>query len=237
MLWWTLESTVTISNKPFSFIMKVFWLGHSCFLLRIEPGPSVLLDPFHGEEVGFPLPPVRTDIVTISHDHEDHNNAAGALGHPLIVRGPGWHSVMGLEILGIPSSHDGEEGCLRGPNTIFCMALEGIRVCHLGDLGHVLSRSDVQAIGPVDLLFLPVGGIYTLDAAGAGVVREQLLPALTVPMHYKTEDLSFELDSVDGFLNGRRVCGPVECLELRENNLPEAGTVALLLRSADAADR
>ena len=237
MLWWTLESTAIISNKSFLFIMKVFWLGHSCFLLRIKPGPSVLLDPFHGEEVGYPLPPVRAEIVTISHDHEDHNNAAGALGHPLIVRGPGRHSAWGLEIVGIPSCHDGEGGGLRGPNTIFCLDLKGIRVCHLGDLGHVLSRAQVQAIGPVDLLFLPVGGIYTLDAAGAGVVMEQLRPALTVPMHYRTEDLSFELDSVDSFLEGRRFCGPMECLELREDSLPGAGTVALLLRSADAADR
>jgi L-ascorbate metabolism protein UlaG (beta-lactamase superfamily) len=237
MLWWMLESTAIFRRKSSLFIMKVFWLGHSCFLLRSEQGPSVLLDPFHGEEVGYPLPSVRADIVTIRHDHEDHNNAEGVLGQPQIVRGPGRHSAGGLDISGIASCHNGDEGSLRGPNTIFCFALDGIRVCHLGDLGHVLSRGDVQAIGPVDLLFLPVGGIYTLDAEGAGLVMEQLSPALTVPMHYWTEDLGFELDPVDGFLEVGKVCCLTECLELREDSLPPAGTVALMHRSLGATDR
>jgi L-ascorbate metabolism protein UlaG (beta-lactamase superfamily) len=187
--------------------MIVTWLGHSCFFLRSDEGLSLLIDPFHECEVGYVMPPTRADIVIISHDHPDHNNvdAAGRLAE--VIYGPGKYICRGMEILGIKSYHDAQRGGLRGTNTIFCFALDGIRVCHLGDLGHTLSRAQVRAIGAVDLLFLPVGGRYTIDAIGANKVMSQLHPALTLPMHYQTRALSFELDPVDDFLKGR---GPVK---------------------------
>lgn len=200
--------------------MKVSWLGHSCFLLRATTGISVLIDPFD-EEVGYPLPVVRADIVVISHDHHDHNNAKVVLGSPQAIRGEGLHSALGIEFRGISSWHDREEGRLRGENTIFCFTLDGARVCHLGDLGHVLSDAEVEAIGPVNLLFIPVGGIYTIGAEDADAVLRQLDPDVAIPMHYQTSALSFELEPVDDFLNGRQYQGPVQSLILTEMDLQE----------------
>ncbi|VVB67376.1 Beta-lactamase superfamily domain protein [uncultured archaeon] len=208
--------------------MNVFWFGHSCFFLEGARGPSLLLDPFHEEEVGYPLPVVEAEIVVVSHDHLDHNNLESVGGHPLLIKGPGRHTALGLEFLGVPSYHDREGGRLRGENTIFCFTVGGIRVCHLGDLGHPLSQAQVGAIGPVDLLFLPVGGLYTIDALGADLVMRQLHPAAAVPMHYQTSALSFELESVDEFLKGRKVRGPLKSLELNREDLGERGQVVLL---------
>jgi L-ascorbate metabolism protein UlaG (beta-lactamase superfamily) len=194
--------------------MRVYWLGHSCFHLRSESGTSLLIDPFHEEEVGYPLPQVEADLVLISHDHGDHNNFPQVPGRKAVIRGTGRHTALGIEVRGIASYHDREGGLKRGENTIFCFSLDGVRICHLGDLGIPLRRDQIEAIGEVGLLFLPVGGIYTIDAKDAAVVMEQLHPALVVPMHYQTGDLSFQLDSVDDFLKGREVLGPWECLEL-----------------------
>ncbi len=219
--------------------MNVFWFGHSCFFLKGARGPSLLLDPFHEEEVGYPLPAVEAEIVVVSHDHEDHNNIEAVGGCPLLIKGPGHHTALGLEFLGVPSWHDDEGGRLGGENTIFCFTIDGIRVCHLGDLGHPLSPSQVAAIGPVDLLFLPVGGIYTIDARGADKVMEQLHPAVAVPMHYLTRALSFELEPVDEFLKGREVQGPMKNLELKKEDLGKRGLVVLLScpEAEGAADR
>jgi len=203
--------------------MIVAWLGHSCFLLEGKDGISLLLDPFHEDEVGYGLPPVQADIVLISHDHLDHNNAFAAGRDAEVISGPGKHNCLGMDILGIESYHDADSGRLRGANTIFCFVLDGMRVCHLGDLGHALNRDQVKAIGAVDLLFLPVGGRYTIDAAGANVVMRQLNPAVAVPMHYQTSALSFALDPVDGFLKGK---GPAEWLKklfLDKRELSRAG--------------
>jgi L-ascorbate metabolism protein UlaG (beta-lactamase superfamily) len=219
--------------------MNVFWFGHSCFFLKSVSAPSLLLDPFHEEEVGYPLPYVEADIVVISHNHEDHNNAEAVGGHPLLIKGPGRRIALGLEFLGVPSYHDEYGGRLRGENTIFCFTMEKIRVCHLGDLGHPLSQAQVAAIGPVDLLFLPVGGKYTIDASRAEEVMRQLCPAVAVPMHYKTRALSFELETVDEFLKGRVVQGPMESLEIKKEDIGDACKVVLLncLEAEKAADR
>ncbi|OPY52794.1 MAG: metal-dependent hydrolase [Methanosaeta sp. PtaU1.Bin112] len=198
--------------------MIITWLGHSCFFLEGKRGLSLLLDPFHEDEVGYGFPPVRADIVLISHDHRDHNNALAAGKDAEVIFSPGEYTRRGMEILGIESCHDADGGRMRGTNTIFCFELDGIRVCHLGDLGHALSRCQIDAIGAVDLLFLPVGGRYTIDAAGANKVMRQLHPAVAVPMHYKTRALSFDLDPVDDFLKGRRPADRQERLILDEMN-------------------
>lgn len=203
--------------------MIVTWLGHSCFLLEGKDGISLLLDPFHEDEVGYSLPPVRVDIVLISHDHLDHNNALAAGSDAEVIFDPGKYNCLGMEILGIESYHDAEGGRLRGTNTIFCFALDGIRVCHLGDLGHALSRNQMKAIGAVDLLFLPVGGRYTIDATGANEVMKQLYPAVAVPMHYQTRALSFDLDPVELFLKGRGQAERQDKLVLDNRELYRAG--------------
>jgi L-ascorbate metabolism protein UlaG (beta-lactamase superfamily) len=208
--------------------MIVTWQGHSCFLLKSEEGLSLLLDPFHESDVGYAMPITEADIVIISHDHLDHNNVDAAGSNPDVIFGPGEYISREMEITGIKSYHDAERGKLRGTNTIFCFALDGIRVCHLGDLGHVLSRAQVKAIVSVDLLFLPVGGRYTIDAVGANKVMSQLHPAVTVPMHYRTGALGFELDPVDNFLKGRAPAKPQENLQLVKGDLFEEGKVVLL---------
>ncbi|MDQ1261870.1 MAG: hypothetical protein QG575_1051 [Euryarchaeota archaeon] len=208
--------------------MIVTWLGHSCFLLKSDEGLSLLLDPFHECEVGYAMPETRADIVIISHDHLDHNNVDAAGSEAEVISGPGEYICRDMEILGIKSYHDAQSGKLRGTNTIFCFALDGIRVCHLGDLGHTLSLAQVKAIGSVDLLFLPVGGRYTIDAVGANRVMSQLHPVVTVPMHYRTEDLGFELDPVDDFLKGRESVKPQEELQLTKEDLSDEGRVVLL---------
>ena len=180
--------------------MKVTWLGHSCFLLQGEEGITILLDPFFEDSVGYHLPKLKADMVLISHDHTDHSNASAGGASSQVIFGPGEYSRPGLEIRGIRSFHDQKKGRLRGENTIFCFQLDGIRICHLGDLGHILSPSQISEIGPVDLLFLPVGGRYTIDSKGADEVMRQIHPALVVPMHYRTGKLGFELDGVDEFL-------------------------------------
>ena len=208
--------------------MKVTWLGHSCFLLQGEEGITILLDPFFEDSVGYPLPKLKADMVMISHDHTDHNNVDAAGSNSQVIFGPGEYSSLGLEIRGIRSFHDQKKGRLRGENTIFCFELEGIRICHLGDLGHILSPSQISEIGPVDLLFLPVGGRYTIDAKGADEVIEQIHPALVVPMHYRTGGLGFELDGVDKFLKGKKEVSRNEVLHLTKKDLAGEGRVAVL---------
>ncbi|NPV63765.1 MAG: MBL fold metallo-hydrolase [Methanotrichaceae archaeon] len=208
--------------------MRIFWLGHSCFHILPEDGPSVLTDPFD-EAVGYRLPQVEADIVTVSHNHHDHNNVAAVKGKPAVVRGPGQHSVLGVDFKGIETYHDEAHGKLRGSNTIFCFQLDKIRFCHLGDLGHSLSEKEVSAIGSVDMLFIPVGGVYTIDSDGAHEVENQLSPRITLPMHYHTKALTFYLDRVDGFIKDRDYEGPRESLQLKKEDLQRLSKKIILL--------
>jgi L-ascorbate metabolism protein UlaG (beta-lactamase superfamily) len=208
--------------------MNVTWLGHSCFHLKSSTGLSLLLDPFNEGEVGYAMPYVKADIVSVSHDHGDHNNIQSAGSNAYAVTKPGLHIVKGLTVRGIESYHDHEHGNLRGPNTIYCFVLDDIRVCHLGDLGHILSSSQINAIGQVDLLFLPVGGIYTIDAHEAESVMRSLNPIVTIPMHYKTRALNFDLGPLSYFLISKDYLGPLTHLELTKDDLPSRGIIALL---------
>lgn len=208
--------------------MIVTWLGHSCFLLKSDRGLTVLLDPFFEDSVGYPMPEIKADVVLISHNHTDHNNASAGGESSEVITGPGGLSKSGLSIRGIESYHDQKKGRLRGKNTIFCFRLDGINVCHLGDLGHILSPAQIEEIGPVDLLFLPVGGRYTLDARGADEVIEQLHPALVVPMHYRTARLCFELDGLDDFLKGKKEVSRNDVLHLTKKDLTGEGRIAIL---------
>lgn len=207
--------------------MKISWLGHSCFCIQGE-GITIVTDPFD-QSVGYEMPNVRADVVLVSHEHDDHNNVTAIQGDPIVVRGSGEHQALGLTFLGVNTCHDDKGGSLMGMNTAFCFDLEGMRICHLGDLGEVLSKKEEGEIGPVDLLFVPVGGIYTLDARGADKVLGQLHPAIAVPMHYRTQALSFDLDPVDEFLKGKKITGPKKTATIHRASLPAAGTEVLIL--------
>ncbi|MDI3280264.1 MAG: MBL fold metallo-hydrolase [Bacillota bacterium] len=195
--------------------VRVQWHGHACFRLTTAAGLVIVTDPFD-ESVGYLLPRGAADVVTVSHEHFDHNHVAAVGGRPLVLKGAGVHSLAplgpekskGATIRGVASFHDSQQGRQRGPNTIFVFDLDGLRVVHLGDLGHQLTAQQVAELGEADLLLVPVGGTYTLDGAGAAKVVEALRPALVIPMHYRTDALSFPLAPVDDFL--RAVRGRVE---------------------------
>lgn len=214
--------------------MIVKWLGHSCFHILGENGRSILMDPFNEDEVGYPMPKMDVDIVTISHDHLDHNNVDAAGEGPDVIFGPGEYTSYDMILRGIESYHDEKKGKIRGENTIFCFELDGVRVCHLGDLGHVLSKAQIAEIGPVDLLFIPVGGRFTIDATKAEKVMKQLQPKVTVPMHYLTKALAFELGPVDDFLKGKVGVTAQEKLQMTGKDL--SGECRVVLLSCSAAE-
>ncbi|MCD6550986.1 MBL fold metallo-hydrolase [Thermotoga sp.] len=178
--------------------MKITWFGHACFALEIE-GLTLVTDPFD-ESVGYPIPNVSADVVTESHQHFDHNAHHLVKGNFRLINSPGSYTVNSVKIKGVETFHDSSHGRERGKNIVFVFEGEGLRVCHLGDLGHVLTPSQAEEIGEVDVLLVPVGGTYTIGPREAKEVSEMLKAKLIVPMHYKTKYLKFNLLSVDEFL-------------------------------------
>ena len=146
--------------------MNLKWLGHSCFLLTSESGVRILMDPC-APKTGYTIAPVEADAVTASHDHYDHNYFDAALGDPVRITEPGVHEVKGVRITGIPTWHDKERGAKRGRNIMFLVEMDGIRLLHAGDLGHLPDEAAVRAVGQVDVLRAPIGGVYTIDGTEA----------------------------------------------------------------------
>jgi len=213
--------------------MKVKWLGHACFLLTSEAGVRILTDPYTPGAFGLGYrPPAETaDIVTVSHDHADHDNTAAVQGKPEVVSGAGVHKVTGVEINGISTSHDETSGSQRGPNTVFCFTLDGVRVCHLGDLGHDLAAGELAEIGPVDLLMIPVGGNFTIDAEVASRVADRIAAKIVIPMHFQNERCrEFPVAGVDDFRKKRQRVRTADGseVEITKDGLPkETETVVL----------
>jgi len=203
-------------------------LGHSCF--RIKGSQAVVItDPFP-PDLGYSLGKPTANIVTVSHQHPSHSYVQGIGGEPRTVQGPGEYEISGVLIIGVATFHDAEGGKKRGKNTAYLMEIDGISVCHLGDLGHVLTSEQVEEIGDVDVLLLPVGGVSTIGAAMAAEVIRQLEPQAVVPMHYKTPFISRELDPVEKFLKemGMEQIEARPKLSLSRTNLP-VGTQVFLL--------
>jgi L-ascorbate metabolism protein UlaG (beta-lactamase superfamily) len=174
------------------------WLGHASFLLE-SAGIKVLTDPFNAE-IGYQPCKEKIDIVTISHEHWDHNAVDILVGSPRIIRETGLYTIDGINILGISSYHDKKQGQERGYNTIFKISSENLDILHLGDLGHVLTDRQLLEVGNVDILLVPVGGRYTVDADAAYEIVEQLQPQIIIPMHFLTADVSLkELAPVEAF--------------------------------------
>jgi len=180
--------------------MKIKWFGHSCFLITSDKGIKIVTDPFDAT-VGYKIPQIETNIVSKSHDHHDHNNTDIFEGNPVLVEGSGKINIKGIDITGVDTFHDEEGGKKRGMNTVFKFTVDGLNVCHLGDLGHMLTEEQIKKIGEVDILLIPVGGTFTIDHVGAQKVMDALKPQVTIPMHYKTEDLAFPLLGVEEFLS------------------------------------
>jgi L-ascorbate metabolism protein UlaG (beta-lactamase superfamily) len=184
--------------------MKIKWLGHSCFLITSEKGTKLITDPYT-VGVGINYAPIKesADIVIVSHDHGDHNNVSAVQGQPQIVKGSGIKNVSDIEFKGVATYHDKSQGKERGDNTIFCFTVDGIALCHLGDLGHLLSQEQVDSLGSVDILFIPVGGVFTINAAEASQVCTQLRPKMIIPMHFKTPKCAYPISDVNIFLEGK----------------------------------
>ena len=208
--------------------MDISWLGHSCF--RIKGSQAVVItDPFP-PDLGYSLGKPTADIVTVSHQHPSHSYVQGIGGEPRTIQGPGEYEISGVLIIGVATFHDAEGGKKRGKNTVYLMEVDGISVCHLGDLGQVLTSEQVEEIGDVDVLLLPVGGVSTIGATIAAEVIRQLEPKAVVPMHYKTPFISRELDPVEKFLKemGMEQIESRPKLSLSRTNLPVSTQVFLL---------
>ena len=183
--------------------MEITFLGHSSFKLKGKTG-SVVTDPFDPQMVGFKYAGVEGDIVTVSHEHDDHNRASLVKGAKRVISGPGEYEILGISILGFPSFHDDKEGSVRGKNTIYVFEIDGLRIAHLGDLGHALSEELVEDLGDIDILMVPVGGEYTIGPNEATNVVSAIEPTIVIPMHYQMPGLKSEtfskLTPVDSFL-------------------------------------
>ena len=209
--------------------MKIKYLAHAAFLITSENGTRIVTDPYQTSD-GLKHGAIKetADIVTASHDHGDHNNIAAVKGSPQVVKTGG--DVKGIKIKAVPTAHDDKNGSQRGKNTIFCFEVDGVNVCHAGDLGHELSADHVKAIGKVDVLMIPVGGFFTIDAAQASRVADSLEALVIVPMHYKTPKLGFDIATVEPFLklrkNVRRAKGST--LDITTDTLPKVPETVLL---------
>ncbi len=178
--------------------MKLQWLGHSCFVLTESTGTAIVADPYG--HVGYDMPEVAAHAVTVSHNHHDHNNVGAVSGSPVVFDSPGIYDFRGVRITGIESAHDGENGAARGSNIIFKYRMDGLDICHLGDIGEDCTPALIESIMPVDVLMIPVGGNYTLDAAQAKEYVDMLMPDIVLPMHYKTKSLNIDIDRAEAFL-------------------------------------
>lgn len=208
--------------------VEITWLGHSCF--RIKGSQAVIITDPYPPDLGYSLGKPAARIVTVSHQHPSHNYLQDIGGDYRVVKGPGEYEISGVLIIGIAAFHDDEGGSKWGKNTVYLMEVDGVSVCHLGDLGHLLTDEQVEDIGNVDVLMVPVGGVHTMGAAMAAEVVRQLEPQAVIPMHYQTPALKRELEPVDKFLKemGMENIEPRPKLSITRSSLPASTQVFLL---------
>ena len=178
--------------------MEIVWLGHSCFRIRGKEA-TIVTDPFD-KTLGYQMRKPNATIVTVSHNHPQHSFVDSVAGSPRVVSRPGEYDIANVFINGIATFHDKEKGAQRGKNTVFFIEIDEMKVCHLGDLGHVPTSEQVEQMSGTDILMVPVGGVSTLDAAAAAETIGLLEPKLVIPMHYKTEVIKMELEPLEHFI-------------------------------------
>lgn len=188
-------------------------------------GIKILTDPFD-KSVGYPVPVTEADIVTTSHNHFDHNYVEAVIGSYALFNSSGTHNARGIRITGIPTFHDNYAGSKRGNNIVFIYEVDGLRICHCGDLGHILTSDQISLAGKVDILLLPVGGNFTINARQAIEVIEQLKPKVSIPMHFKTDLMDFPIEKADVFLKltgkpWKAQKGEMEITAQNINEMPE----------------
>ncbi len=209
--------------------MKIKWLGHASFLITSKNGTKIITDPYKpGGPLKYGELKESADVVTVSHEHGDHNNAEVIGGNPQVLRASA--KVKGIQFKAVPAHHDASGGKERGTSTIFCFEVDGVKVCHLGDLGRQLTAEEVKAVGKVDILLTPVGGYYTIDADGATNVCEMLSPRIVIPMHFKNDKCAYPLSEVEDFLKDKQNIHRLGSSEKEFNagDMPEKSEVLLM---------
>lgn len=216
--------------------MQIIWHGQSCFQITTQKGKNhlvnIVIDPFD-EKIGLKMPKLTADIVLVSHNHYDHNNIKAISDNPFVVDGPGEYEIKEVFVWGINSHHDSSFGKEKGLNTIYIIETEGIRICHLGDLGQKeLTSEQVEEIGNIDILMLPVGGLYTISAKEAVKIMSQIEPKITIPMHYHLSKLKVKLDDLDKFFKvlGMKTIEPQNKLTIKKKDISEAESKIVILK-------
>jgi len=185
--------------------MKIKYLAHASFLIISQNNTRIITDPYSvGQGINYDVFREEADIVTVSHGHGDHNNVKSIRGKPAIIQTAGQHTVKNIKINGIPVFHDEAKGSKRGNNLIFCFTLDEVRLCHAGDLGHLLSSQQITEIGRVDVLLVPVGGFFTLPVPEVRETIQAISPKMVIPMHYKTSGVDYPISPVDEFLQNQK---------------------------------
>ncbi|MEG1923501.1 MAG: MBL fold metallo-hydrolase [Clostridia bacterium] len=197
--------------------MKIQWLGHSCFKLSESTGTSIITDPYDSEIVGYSMPKgINSDIVTVSHSHKDHSSLKEIEGEYILLNAPENLEVKGVTIVGYNTFHDNAQGLKRGSNIIFKYRIDGLDVCHMGDIGEDCNADIVNDITPVDVLMIPVGGKYTIDAEKAKAYVDALMPDIVIPIHYKTKDCDLDIDKIDSFI---KLFDAEDIIEVDDDNI------------------
>lgn len=211
--------------------MMINYLGHAAFLIITQNGTRIIMDPYnhmaYGDSFRYQAVDETADIVTISHDHDDHN-FNDIKGNPRYIKEPGHWVIDSITIDGYESFHDDQKGKQRGKNIIFTVHGDGLSIVHLGDLGHPLSDNQIKQIGPVDILLIPVGGKYTIDAATAGAMVSSIKPKIVIPMHYQTDRCFFPIAPVDSFVKNRAFKNFDGLIDINPAELPETTTCYVL---------
>lgn len=211
--------------------MDIYWGGQALFKIKGKNAVAVI-DPYNPEFTGLKLPKdLDGDLALATHDHKDHNNLKAVAGNPIEITGPGEYDIKGIAIVGVSTYHDDKKGTERGKNTVYNLNIEGLNIVHLGDLGDTLTEDEIQEIGDVDILMIPVGGTYTIDAKVAANVVSQLEPKIILPMHYGgLPGLKFPLDPVENFLKemGVENSTPSPKLTITKDKLPDEPQVVIL---------
>lgn len=208
--------------------MEIVWLGHSCF--RIKGKEAVVITDPYPPSTGYSLGKTRADIITLSHLHPGHSYVEALEGDFRKIAGPGEYELKGVFITGIATFHDNGRGSERGKNTAYLFEIDGVTLCHLGDIGHVPNSGVWEDVGDIGILFLPVGGVSTIDSSMAAEIVRGLDPKIVIPMHYRTSELDKDLEPVDGFLKklGIREVASQSKLSVNRSTLPTSTQVVVL---------
>jgi L-ascorbate metabolism protein UlaG (beta-lactamase superfamily) len=208
--------------------MEITWNGYACFRLKGK-NATVITDPFP-PDLGYTLEKQSAQIVTVSHNHPNHSFSQAVGGEPKVVSRPGEFEIGGVLIIGLATYHDDEKGSVLGKNNVFAIEVDDVNICHLGDLGHALSANQIEELGNIDVLLIPVGGGSTISATQAAALVRTLEPKIVIPMHYKTLTLAKQIDGVDKFLKemGLTEIASQPKLTVTKSSLPASTQVVVL---------